>query len=189
MDSLQRSTELSNKIILKFSGLHGTDKLKENDINNNINNFNESIRQDEGIGYIDAADSVTTIPINHDTSNTSLDMVYSEICQITRLPKSYITGQFSGALSGTGEGEMKQIDLALHGYFDRILKPVLEHVSILLGKDFKNIKMTRSVDDLVSTVNLVERVDSFLTTTTYLTDAQKQQFMDSFLAKTRLLDD
>lgn len=150
------STQMANNLNIKINDLRAQSPQDKKFIEQQLQNMGESLLKEGGISYMDAKDSLEVLNINNTAYKEVLNMIYSQICHITRLPIGYIAGSASGNLNTTGEGERIQLDRALKGYFNEYLKPILVEISSILGVN-KNI--TIAEDNLAK----FESIAPFLT--------------------------
>lgn len=171
------STKLANSITFKINNLRTQSPQEKKFIEQQLETTANSLARGKGAGYMDANDSIDIMNIDANAYSTMLDMVYSQICHITRLPIAYVSGSASGSLNTTGEGERIQLNRALEGYFNEYLKPILVEISSIIGA---NQNITMRPDNLAN----FEAIAPFLTIleqTTILTDKQKQAILQEAL--------
>ena len=125
---------LSNHPSIQLHQLREIQKEKKIDLESEIQVIAKAMNSPTGsVTYLDALDKITLLSLNVANYTELVDLFFKIIATTTRLPRSYIDGSVATGISGSREGDTTDIERAFKGFFNRILKPILDRINVILG--------------------------------------------------------
>lgn len=107
---------------------------------------------------LDAADKVEVPVFNTDPLESALETLYGLMSFFTGLPRAYVSGELTGGLNSTGEGDADATEQGLKFYFSSIFKPVCDQ---LFGVDLKfKTSQWRKLAEIANLLPVVDASDS-----------------------------
>lgn len=141
---------------------NSTDKV----LREQLEQLNEAISQGNA-GFIDAQSDIVFPTYDATPAQTSLDLLYGMIANITGLPMAFINSETVGGLGSTDSSDNQRLNDAIEYYYYNICNNILYSV---YNRQFG---FQQFVNDLNGTISMF----AFIETTTLLTDAGKLKFM------------
>lgn len=124
--SLYKSMNLSKALQLKMSDLRASVGLDSSaDAIAQAKIIAKALGEGKDI-LLGDKDAIVTATPELDSTKSSIAFLDSKRSFYLGLPASYITGEQTGGIGSTGEGDSKAIERGLKSYFFSIIKPVLE---------------------------------------------------------------
>lgn len=123
---------------------------------------------------IDSEDEIANSVPDLTAVKSSIEFVMQKLAFYLGMPSSYLSGEQTGGLGTTGEGDQKAVERGLKGYYFAVMKPVLEAIfGVTLSyksQDFRQIAGSMEViktfalvdEDLISTENKQRIINSLL---------------------------
>lgn len=107
---------------------------------------------------LDAADKVEVPVFNTDPLENALETLYGLMSFFTGLPRAYVSGELTGGLNATGEGDAEATEQGLKFYFVSIFKPVCDQ---LLDVDVKfKTSQWRKLAEIANLLPVLDGCDS-----------------------------
>ena len=132
LNSLNKSMNLSAAIQFKMAKMRmSVGGIDKQDVITQAQSIAEGLAEGCDV-MLDGEDEIVTSTPDMDSVEKSITFIDSKKCFYLVLPMSYVTGEQSGGIGSTGEGDTKAIDRGLRLYFSPIIKPVCK---ALFGAD------------------------------------------------------
>lgn len=181
LNHANNSTNASNKPVLYISQLRAdmqkmnqaSADMHNNNLKNSLNEVIDALNAENSLIKLDANDRLEMNLINMSSYTDAIAMINNTISNITRLPTSYISGQFAGGLNTTGEGDYKAVERALQGYYNEIIHPVLTRISLILGYDSNFSFEVENMDKYIAIANIISSLEA----TELLTEEEKRKLI------------
>ena len=141
---------------------NSTDKV----LREQLEQLNTSITQGKA-GFIDAQSDVVFPTFDAKPSQTSLDLLYGMIANITGLPMSFINSETVGGLGSTSDSDNQRLNDAIEYYYFNVINNILYSV---YNRVFE-------FQQFVSDINGMISLFAFIETTTLLSEEGKHKFM------------
>jgi hypothetical protein len=156
--ALHKSMNLSKATQLKMSDLRSSvSSIDSSDVKAQAQRIAEALAAGRDV-LMDAKDSIVNSVPDLTAVKASIEFLLQKLAFYLGMPSAYLSGEQTGGLGTTGEGDQKAIERGLKGYYFSVLKPVLE--ALFPGtqvsyktQDFRQIKEAM---DVVKTFALVD---------------------------------
>lgn len=107
---------------------------------------------------LDAGDAVEVPSFNTDPLESALETLYGLMSFFTGLPRAYVSGELTGGLNATGEGDADATEQGLKFYFSSVFKPICDH---LFGLDVKfKTSQWRKLSEIANLLPVLDASDS-----------------------------
>lgn len=117
----------------------------------------EGLKNGSG-ALLDAADKVEVPVFNTDPLESALETLYGLMSFFTGLPRAYVSGELTGGLNATGEGDAEATEQGLKFYFASIFKPVCDQ---LFGVDLKfKTSQWRKLSEIANLLPILDASDA-----------------------------
>jgi hypothetical protein len=130
--SLHKSMNLSKAIQVKINELRSSVSLQDASV---ASDQARSMAKALGDGLdvmMDSKDIIETATPDTSTTEKAIAFLDGKRAYTLNMPMSYISGEQTGGIGSTGEGDMRAVERGLKQYFSSILQPVLKAI---YGKD------------------------------------------------------
>ncbi len=149
VSSLHKSMNLSKAIQMKMNDLRAGVSLTDSaDVKAQAQLMAKALASGKDI-LCDAKDIIETSKPDLTATQASVEFLNQKMAFYLGLPACYITGEQTGGLSTTGEGDQKAIERGLKSYYFSILKPTLETLfdikTTYKSQDFRQISSSMDV--------------------------------------------
>lgn len=169
--SLNKNMNLSKAIQLKMNDMRGSVALNDKaDIEAQAVAIATGLANGKDI-IIDGKDVIETASPDMTATDKSMQFINQRRSFYLGLPESYVTGELSGGLGDSGQGDSKAIERGLKNYYFSIVKPILESIfgisTSFKSDDFDQIDTSLNVlktfeltsDELISQENKLKIVN------------------------------
>lgn len=172
--SLNKMMNLSKAIQYKMSDMRSSVSLNDKEIAvEQAKSMAMALRNGKDI-MMDQKDEVTTNTPDITSIKESILFLDSKRAFYYCMPLSYITGEQTGGIGSTGEGDMKAVERGLKQYFISIIKPVLEAIF--------DITVTFKSNDFRQIGSALEALKTFdLVSDNYITQDEKKIIIQRLL--------
>lgn len=128
VSSLNKQSNLSAAIQFKMSDLRtSTGLIDKAEVKAQAKTIAGALANGGDI-LLDAKDEIITSTPQLDAINQSIEFLNEKRAFYLGMPKSYISGDQTGGIGSTGEGDVKATERGLKNYFFSIIKPVMRAV-------------------------------------------------------------
>lgn len=163
------NVKISNSVLVKIARLR--ELVAKEDAENVIKHakeINEAIEQGDSI-VADKDDTMERLEINSQATKDALDIVFSLISGLIKMPLSFVNGELTTGLTQTGDSDNLAIERGLKNYYYTILKPCTEKLF-----DTK----TRFTSDNTAKLKTLIGILPQLELSTLLTDEEKRAIIE-----------
>lgn len=156
--ALHKSMNLSKATQLKMSDLRASvAAIDSADVKLQAQNIARALAAGRDV-LMDAKDEIQNSVPDLTAVKASIEFLLQKLAFYLGMPSAYLSGEQTGGLGTTGEGDQKAIERGLKGYYFSVLKPVLEALFpgtkiSYKSQDFRQIKEAM---DVLKTFGLVD---------------------------------
>jgi hypothetical protein len=126
--SLNKQSNLSASIQFKMKDMRGsTGLIDKAEVKAQAQTVARALANGNDV-LVDAGDLIETATPQLDAIKASIEFLNEKRAFYLGLPASYISGEQTGGIGSTGEGDVKATERGLKGYFFSVIKPVLKAI-------------------------------------------------------------
>ena len=163
------NVKISNSVLVKIAKLRElVAKEDADDVIKQAKEINEAIKRGNSI-IADKDDTMERLEINSQATKDALDIAFSLVSGLIKMPLSFVNGELTTGLTQTGDSDNLAIERGLKNYYYTILKPCIEKLF-----DTK----TRFTSDNTAKLKTLIGILPQLELSTLLTDEEKRAIIE-----------
>ena len=163
------NVKISNSVLVKIAKLRElVAKEDAEEVIKQAKEINDAIKKGNSI-IADKDDTMERLEINSQATKDALDVVFSLISGLIKMPLSFVNGELTTGLTQTGDSDNLAIERGLKNYYYTILKPCTE-------KLFET--KTRFTSDNTAKLKTLIGILPQLELSTLLTDEEKRAIIE-----------
>lgn len=163
------NVKISNSVLVKIAKLRElVAKEDADDVIKQAKEINDAIKRGNSI-IADKDDTMERLEINSQATKDALDVAFSLVSGLIKMPLSFVNGELTTGLTQTGDSDNLAIERGLKNYYYTILKPCTEKLF-----DTK----TRFTSDNTAKLKTLIGILPQLELSTLLTDDEKRAIIE-----------
>lgn len=163
------NVKISNSVLVKIAKLRElVAKEDADDVIKQAKEINDAIKRGNSI-IADKDDTMERLEINSQATKDALDVAFSLVSGLIKMPLSFVNGELTTGLTQTGDSDNLAIERGLKNYYYTILKPCTE-------KLFET--KTRFSSDNTAKLKTLIGILPQLELSTLLTDDEKRSIIE-----------
>ena len=163
------NVKISNSVLVKIAKLRElVAKEDAEDVIKQAKEINDAIKKGNSI-IADKDDTMERLEINSQATKDALDVAFSLVSGLIKMPLSFVNGELTTGLTQTGDSDNLAIERGLKNYYYTILKPCTE-------KLFET--KTRFSSDNTAKLKTLIGILPQLELSTLLTDEEKRAIIE-----------
>lgn len=155
--SLYKSMNVAKATQLKFHELRANVSLNDSSIaKEQAQRLAKALSEGKDV-MLDEKDSIENATPDTSSTEASMKFLNHKRAFYLGMPASYLTGEQTGGLSTTGEGDQKAVERGLKNYFTSIMKPVLDELfGIKVTYNSQDFALIASSMEVLKTFSLID---------------------------------